>query len=96
MIEPAGYGACVFFGPNTWNFRDASQLLLENSAAVLISAPDRFTPLIRKYLTDTDLARQIGLQAQKTVLSQQGAALKTLNRLQQLLDPRVETPAAAA
>ena len=85
MIEPAGYGACVMFGPNTWNFRDAVQLLLENGGAVLIPTPEAFTPTVRKSLSDLDLAREIGSWAKRVVLSQQGAADRTVARIAQFL-----------
>jgi 3-deoxy-D-manno-octulosonic-acid transferase len=85
MLEPAGYGACVTFGPKTWNFRDAAQLLLENRGAVLIPTPEDFTPIMRKYLSDLDLAREIGGLAKRVVLSQQGAADRTVARIVQFL-----------
>jgi 3-deoxy-D-manno-octulosonic-acid transferase len=85
MLEPAGSGACVMFGPNTWNFRDAAQLLLENRGAVLIPTPEDFTPTVRKYLSDLDLAREIGGSAKRVVLSQQGAADRTVARIAQFL-----------
>lgn len=81
MIEPAGYGACVFFGPNTWNFRDAAQLLLDNRAAILISAGEDFLPTIRQYLSQPESAAEIGDRAREVVFAQQGAADRTLARL---------------
>jgi hypothetical protein len=35
MIEPAGYGATLLFGPNTWNFKDVVDLLLGDPAKAL-------------------------------------------------------------
>ncbi len=37
MIEPAGYGAAVLFGPHVWNFRDPAQRLVEWNAAIQVS-----------------------------------------------------------
>ena len=34
MIEPAGFGVPVLFGPHTWNFKDAVAGLLECGGAV--------------------------------------------------------------
>src|SRR4029077_12633296 len=36
MIEPAGYGAAVLFGPNTWNFKDVVELFLAHDAALVV------------------------------------------------------------
>ena len=46
MIEPAGYGATLLFGPNTQNFRDVVELLLtENAARVVRDAAELATAL---------------------------------------------------
>ncbi len=41
MIEPAGFGAAVLFGPNTWNFKDVVDLLLSQEAAVVVTLGGR-------------------------------------------------------
>lgn len=85
MIEPAAYGAAVFFGPNTWNFQDVVELLLEHNAAQVIGAPGQFTQAIRNALIDPNSARARGLRAQKIVQTQQGATHKTITLLEDML-----------
>ena len=40
MLEPAGYGAAVSFGPNTRNFRVVSEALLNAQGAVVVANVD--------------------------------------------------------
>lgn len=84
MIEPAGYGAAISFGPNTWNFRDIVALLLANSAAVVVQNQDDLTAFVRRCLAEPAFAGDLGRRAQALVLEQQGAADRTIRLLEQL------------
>jgi len=48
MLEPAGHGAAVLFGPNTWNFRDIVQELLSREAALVVNDGDSFRNTIHE------------------------------------------------
>lgn len=81
MIEPAAYGAAVLFGPNTWNFKDIVEQLLDGNAAQVISSAETFEPTVRELLTD-DVARStLGRNAKELVTRQSGAIEKTLRIL---------------
>src|SRR5580704_15664111 len=84
MIEPAGYGAAVLFGPNTHNFRDAVELLLAEGAARVVRNGDELTAAVADCLSHPERARAQGAKAQKLVLAQQGATLRTVEILASL------------
>jgi 3-deoxy-D-manno-octulosonic-acid transferase len=85
MIEPAGYGAAISFGPNTWNFRDIVSLLLGRDAAVVVHDEQQLESFVRRCLTDPACAAGLGRRAQELVLQQQGAADRTITLLEQLV-----------
>lgn len=79
MIEPAGYGAAVLFGPNTWNFKDVVELLLAHEAAVVVHNPAELTTELGKILADPEPSRRRGKQAQALVVNQRGATERTVD-----------------
>lgn len=81
MIEPCAYGAAVCFGPNTRNFRDVVQSLLERHAAKVVDDKPALTALLRSWLTDRHSATRQGIAAREFVLSQAGASQQTVNLL---------------
>ncbi|MEJ5339963.1 MAG: 3-deoxy-D-manno-octulosonic acid transferase [Thermogutta sp.] len=85
MLEPAGYGAAVSFGPNTWNFRDIVKSLLEAEAAVVVHDARELEAFVRRCLEDPTYANELGQRAQNLVLSHRGATTKTFEILRRLL-----------
>jgi 3-deoxy-D-manno-octulosonic-acid transferase len=94
MIEPAGYGAAVSFGPNTWNFRDVVALFASRRAAQVVHGGPDLTAFVGRCLADPAYAQALGHAARDLVLSQQGAADRTLALLDSL--PRPVHPARHA
>ncbi|MEX2121954.1 MAG: 3-deoxy-D-manno-octulosonic acid transferase [Pirellulales bacterium] len=86
MIEPAAYGAAVCFGPNTRNFRDVVAAMLAHQAAVEVHDGAQLAAFVDLCLADPAFAESLGGRAQQLVASQLGAAGRTLD----LLDPLVE------
>ena len=86
MIEPAAYGAAVAFGPNTWNFRDVVALLLSREAAVVVHNQDELETFVRRCLADSEFATNVARRAQQLVIEQQGAADRTVELLNGLID----------
>jgi len=82
MIEPAAYGVATCFGPNTWNFRDVVGQLLHHEAAVVVRNAADLEAFVRRCLADSAFATSLGRRAQNLVLSQQGAADRTITLLQ--------------
>jgi len=82
MIEPAAYGVATSFGPNTWNFRDVVGQLLQHETAVVVRNAADLEAFVRRCLADPAFAASLGRRAQNLVLSQQGAADRTITLLQ--------------
>jgi len=86
MLEPAGYGSAVCFGPNTQNFHDISRRLLKAEGAVQLQTPDQLTGFVAKCLDDPPAADRLGLQARGVVAAHRGATEKTIRHLSRLLE----------
>jgi 3-deoxy-D-manno-octulosonic-acid transferase len=89
MIEPAAYGANVAFGPNTSNFRDICEILLEGGGAERIEGLDQILPWMRKQLERPEEGKQRGQKAQELVKKHQGALARTIEQLQAIIDQRI-------
>ena len=85
MIEPAAYGVATCFGPNTQNFRDVVELLLNNQAAVRVSTGDELTAFVRRCLENPHYATELGHNAESIVRAQQGATTSTWRLIRQHL-----------
>jgi 3-deoxy-D-manno-octulosonic-acid transferase len=85
MIEPAGYGVPVCFGPETWNFQDTVERLLQAGGAVQIGDPDELAPTLARWLERPDDAKEVGRNAHKFIAAQQGALARTLRALDRFL-----------
>jgi 3-deoxy-D-manno-octulosonic-acid transferase len=99
MIEPAGYGAAVCFGPNTRNFRHTVDQLISQEAACVVHDQAELAATLVGWINDPQAASQQGLRAQQFVASQQGASKRTVDairkeRLSMNLD-RLETRVAS-
>lgn len=94
MLEPAGYGAAVLFGPNTTNFRDAVEALLNRHAALVVHDRDELRESVRCLILDESSRSHLGLAAQAFVMTQQGATARTLNLLERYVNPSQRRKAA--
>ena len=85
MLEPAGYGAAVSFGPNTRNFRVVSEALLSAKGAVVVANVDEMEAFVRKCLLEPEYCRSLGAAAQTLTLRNAGASERTVAALEALL-----------
>jgi 3-deoxy-D-manno-octulosonic-acid transferase len=85
MIEPAGYGAAVLFGPNTWNFRDVVELLLTNDAALVVRSAAELTARVDELLTDSHKSTELGQRARELVTGQRGATARSVGLIETIL-----------
>lgn len=92
MIEPAGYGVATCFGPNTWNFRDVVALFLGAQAAEVVTTGDELHAFVSRCLNWPDFAAGLGRRGRELVLSQQGAADRTLEQLEKLIAGQESAP----
>ena len=85
MIEPAGYGVPVVFGPHVWNFRDAARRLVESGGAVQVADAVGLEAEVGRLLGDPATRRAMGGAARELVRQQQGATGRTLDVLGRLV-----------
>ncbi len=85
MLEPAGYGAAVSFGPKTRNFRTIVEALLRADAAVVVSDGDEMTAFVRRALADVAFRERLGTAARTLTLQNRGATERTVETLVRLL-----------
>ncbi len=86
MIEPAGYGAAVLFGPHVWNFREPAQRLVEVGGAVQVADAAELETELRRLLASPEERARQGRAGRQFVLSQQGATERTIDLLTPLLE----------
>ena len=94
MIEPAGYGVPVCFGPHVWNFRDAARLLVEAGGAKVVQDAADLERDLAAILGDADLRAKMGTAARAFVRAQQGATERTLEAIEAQF-PRCERSSVA-
>jgi 3-deoxy-D-manno-octulosonic-acid transferase len=78
MIEPAGYGVPVVFGPHVWNFRDAARRLVEVGGAVQVADAAGLEREVSRLIDDSQLRQRVGTASRELVRHQQGATARTL------------------
>ncbi len=79
MIEPAGYGVPVAFGPHVWNFADAAKRLVEAGGAARVADAGQLFSALLGWLGDKAARREAGAKALALVEAQQGATGRTLD-----------------
>jgi 3-deoxy-D-manno-octulosonic-acid transferase len=96
MIEPCAYGVATSFGPNTRNFADVVQLLLDSEGAVRLSEPAELEKWVARMIEHPADRFRLQSHATETVLAQRGAVECTWNRLQKLIPnpPALKGPGA--
>jgi 3-deoxy-D-manno-octulosonic-acid transferase len=86
MIEPAGLGVPVVFGPHTWNFKDAVAGLLAAGAAVQVRDEAELEGEVVRLLENADVRQRMGAAGRAFVLAQQGATARTLDLLDEVIN----------
>ncbi len=86
MIEPCAYGACVSFGPNTRNFRDIVEQLLQHQAATQLTDKSEWENWLVEHLNQPEKAEQQGQIAAAWAASHIGATTRTLEHLEGIVE----------
>ncbi len=86
MMEPAGLGKPVIFGPHTFNFKEEVGLLLKNSAAKVVETEDEFFNTIEFFIRNPDVAKEMGLKAQKVVNEKRGATNRNIEIIRNIIN----------
>ena len=89
MLEPAGLGKPVIFGPHTFNFKEEVDLLLKNGAAKVVTTEDELFKTIEFFIKNPDAAKEMGLKAQKVVNEKRGATEKNIEIIKNILKTNV-------
>ena len=85
MMEPAGMGNPVIFGPHTYNFEEEVDLLLKNSAAKEIETEEELFGTVEFFIRNPDAAKEMGLKAQKVVNEKRGATERNIEILREII-----------
>ena len=84
-IEPAAAGIPVCFGPHMSNFREIAATFLQNDAAVEVRSPEALVEFVQRMFDDPAARRELGDRARRTVEENRGAAMRTAERIVELL-----------
>ena len=79
ILEPAGLGRPVVFGPHMDNFRQEVRLLLGQDAAVQVRDVHHLGRVLREMFDDPKLARQMGARAREAVIGMRGTTAQSLD-----------------
>ncbi len=95
MLEPAGYGNAVSFGPDTRNFKEIAQHLLSKNAAVRVANESELSRFVQRCLTDRGAIDSLGRAAKSVVDSHRGATDKTVGALESVCETKQRGPQVA-
>jgi len=92
LMEVAGLGRAMCYGPYVENFADVSEKLLTVGAAVQLQSADDLVPTLRRLLADRSAAAAMGRSAQEVVRRNTGATARTVDLLCESLGRRAGHP----
>ncbi len=85
MIEPAFFGKPVIVGPQTQNFKSIIELLIRRQAVSVVRNPQELRDVLKDLLRDPVKAGAMGARAREVVMDQQGATVRTLEIITNIL-----------
>ena len=85
MMEPAGLGKPVVFGPHVFNFKEELDLLLRNDAARMVESEEELHNTIEYLIKNPDAANEMGIKAQKVINEERGATEKNMGIIREAL-----------
>lgn len=85
VLEPAALGVPTLVGPNTFNFAEVTDLLIEKGACLRIADADDLATALQRLLGDTQKRKAMGEAALSVVEDQRGAAARTLDIVHRVL-----------
>lgn len=92
IIEPAQHGVAIVVGQHTENFRDIVGLF-QSRDAVRVVGPNELPLVFMELVSNPAERTALGHRAAETLRSQTGATQRTVDALETLLRPAVESPA---
>lgn len=85
VIEPAGMGKAVVFGPSMHNFREAVEALLKNKAAVQVGDARGLREALVRLFKDKEAREGMGRRAAESMALSRGATQRNLEIIKRLL-----------
>ena len=93
MIEPCAYSVAVCFGPNTRNFADVVQILLDAEAATQLASPEELKPWVVRMIEDSPTRSLTARRAESITSEHRGATERTWKQLAVLVQRQVQSTA---
>lgn len=93
ILEPAGQGRPVFFGPNMDNFRDSVQVLV-GRGGIQVNDPDHLARAALDLLDRPERVQELGALAKSAVLAVGGASKRNVDEMLLLLEDGSRVEAA--
>ena len=85
ILEPAGYGIPVLYGPHIDNFKTASDLLLKSGGGIMVKDQEELYQRMSMLLNNENLRKDTGKKGKEALLSRAGTSDKTVQLLLELL-----------
>ena len=79
MMEPAGLGRAVIFGPHIQNFQESVDILLDAGAALMVRDAGELREAVFRMVREPDLATSMGERARQVVIDNKGASARIMN-----------------
>jgi 3-deoxy-D-manno-octulosonic-acid transferase len=79
MIEPAGLGRAVLFGPHIQNFQESVDILLDAKGALMVRDAEELREAVLRLARDPRTAEEMGDRARRVVIEQKGASLRIMD-----------------
>ncbi|MEN8150443.1 MAG: 3-deoxy-D-manno-octulosonic acid transferase [Planctomycetota bacterium] len=79
MMDPAGHGRPVIFGPHIGNFQESVDILLDAGAAVMVDDAAGLEAQVLELADDPEQAERLGAKAREVVIDQKGASRRTMD-----------------
>jgi 3-deoxy-D-manno-octulosonic-acid transferase len=81
MLEPAGYGSAVSFGPNTRNFAEIADRLIDSGGAIRVASEAELASFVGRCLGDAPAADSLGRSAKQMIDLHRGATDRTVSAI---------------
>ena len=85
MIEAAALGKPTLFGPHTFNFRQAVDLLLNAEGAIQVQDAEHLRRSVERCLTERPFAQRLAENGRRVIRDNQGATMRTVEQVLHLL-----------
>ncbi|MDP8298642.1 MAG: 3-deoxy-D-manno-octulosonic acid transferase [Candidatus Tantalella remota] len=88
-IEAACWGKPVVFGPNMFNFREVSEIFLQNGAAVKVDDNKQLKDELKELLEDAGKREEMSKKAMNVIEENSGTIERTMERIREYIGREV-------